>query len=91
MAHLTVFSRRAALAIVAACAVNIAAPSASMPKRISRGETVEWVIPFREGGGSDKWGALLCAASVRNTAGQTHRRGQKHAGRRFNEGRQLVL
>ncbi len=55
MAHLSNLTRRSALAVAAACAVTLAAPPAAYAEANFEGETVEWVIPFKEGGGSDKW------------------------------------
>lgn len=39
--------------LLAAAALACAAPAADFS-----GETVEWIIPFKEGGGSDKWARL---------------------------------
>lgn len=43
----------AALAVAAAIAAGLSAP-ASADVDFS-GQTIEWIIPFKEGGGSDKW------------------------------------
>ncbi|MEM9145749.1 MAG: tricarboxylate transporter [Pseudomonadota bacterium] len=51
----TAFSRRATLAFAAgllAAALPLSGPATAAD---FSGETVEWVIPFKEGGGSDKW------------------------------------
>ena len=55
MALFNDFTRRAALTAAAACAVALAAPSASHAQANFEGETVEWLIPFSPGGGSDTW------------------------------------
>lgn len=34
------------------------------------GETVEWIIPFKEGGGSDKWARLYAPYLARALPGQ---------------------
>ena len=39
--------------LLAAFALVFSAPAADFS-----GETVEWIIPFKEGGGSDKWARL---------------------------------
>jgi len=48
------FGRRAVLGVAAALALGIAPLTASADVDFS-GKTVEWIIPFKEGGGSDKW------------------------------------
>ncbi len=50
---MTILTRRASLALAAAFALA-AAPAVAADVDFS-GETVEWIIPFKEGGGSDKW------------------------------------
>ncbi|MGI9500952.1 MAG: tricarboxylate transporter, partial [Geminicoccaceae bacterium] len=46
-------TRRLALGVLASTAIALAAPASA---EVSfEGETVEWIIPFSEGGGSDKW------------------------------------
>ncbi|MCI4666217.1 MAG: tricarboxylate transporter [Neomegalonema sp.] len=49
----TLFTRRAAIAL-AACAATVA-PQAAQAEVSFAGKTIEWIIPFSEGGGSDKW------------------------------------
>lgn len=51
----TIIGKFARLFVVAAAALPLAigAPAADFG-----GETVEWIIPFKEGGGSDKWARL---------------------------------
>ncbi|MEM9242361.1 MAG: tricarboxylate transporter, partial [Pseudomonadota bacterium] len=46
------FSRRVMLGITAAAATSLALPAAATD---FSGQTIEWIIPFKEGGGSDKW------------------------------------
>jgi tripartite-type tricarboxylate transporter receptor subunit TctC len=55
MALFTKFTRRAALTAAAACVVAAAAPSSSQAQASFEGETIEWLIPFSPGGGSDTW------------------------------------
>ncbi|MEM9045186.1 MAG: tripartite tricarboxylate transporter substrate-binding protein [Pseudomonadota bacterium] len=52
MTKMSALSRRTmlGLTVVAASMVSLPAMSADFS-----GETIEWVIPFKEGGGSDKW------------------------------------
>ena len=50
---LTKFTRRSAVAIAAGAAMTV---SISASAQVTfEGETIEWIIPFSEGGGSDKW------------------------------------
>ncbi|MBY8974580.1 tricarboxylate transporter [Rhodobacteraceae bacterium NNCM2] len=64
MAHLHTISRRAALGLAAAAVAVSALPAAA--ETDFSGQTIEWIIPFKEGGGSDKWarfyGPLLSEA-----------------------------
>ena len=46
-------TRRTLMAVTATAAVALAAPA--LAQTSFEGETVEWIIPFSEGGGSDKW------------------------------------
>ena len=46
-------SRRTVMAVTASAVVALAAPTVA--ETSFEGETVEWIIPFSEGGGSDKW------------------------------------
>lgn len=46
-------TRRAAFGLAAGAAIALAAPASA--KVSFEGKTVEWIIPFSEGGGSDKW------------------------------------
>ncbi|MEO0821061.1 MAG: tripartite tricarboxylate transporter substrate-binding protein [Pseudomonadota bacterium] len=50
----TPLSRRTALGLAAAAALALATPLPAQAADFS-GETIEWIIPFKEGGGSDKW------------------------------------
>ena len=53
MTSMTIISRRTALGLAAgATALAFGAPASAAD---FSGETIEWIIPFSEGGGSDKW------------------------------------
>ncbi len=55
----TTFTRRAALALgAAASALALAGPAAAQEVSFE-GETIEWLIPFSAGGGSDTWARFL--------------------------------
>jgi hypothetical protein len=47
-------TRRSALALAGATAFALASPAAQAEVSFE-GETIEWIIPFSEGGGSDEW------------------------------------
>ena len=53
MSNLQRVTRRAALGLAAGAAMVLAAPAWAQVS--FEGETIEWIIPFSEGGGSDKW------------------------------------
>jgi tripartite-type tricarboxylate transporter receptor subunit TctC len=53
MMSLTAIARRSAIGLAAGAAIALAAPASA---EVSfEGETINWIIPFSEGGGSDKW------------------------------------
>lgn len=54
MADFASFGRRAALGLAAAAATLAIAGPAGAEVNFA-GKTINWVIPFKEGGGSDKW------------------------------------
>lgn len=56
---ITTFTRRAALTIGAAGTVLAAAGPAAAQDVSFEGETIEWIIPFSAGGGSDTWARFL--------------------------------
>ncbi|NYS23932.1 tricarboxylate transporter [Rhodobacteraceae bacterium 2376] len=55
MTDITRFTRRAALGVAAMAAATLALPGAAQAEYDFSGQTVEWIIPFGTGGGSDTW------------------------------------
>jgi hypothetical protein len=53
MMSLTAIARRSAIGLAAGTAIALAAPASAQVS--FEGETINWIIPFSEGGGSDKW------------------------------------
>ncbi len=53
MTGFTTITRRTALGLAFGGAMVLAAPA--FAEVSFEGETIEWIIPFKEGGGSDKW------------------------------------
>ena len=51
-------SRRAVLALAAVAAASMAVPATAQDVSFE-GETVEWIIPFSAGGGSDTWSRFI--------------------------------
>ncbi|MCS6932181.1 MAG: tricarboxylate transporter [Acetobacteraceae bacterium] len=66
---MTMITRRAALG--AAAAVPFAAGAARAQAPVSfAGQTIEWIIPFAEGGGSDVWARFLAPFVSRHLPGR---------------------
>jgi tripartite-type tricarboxylate transporter receptor subunit TctC len=63
--------RRAVLAGLGGASVALLAPSARAQKAVDfSGRTIEWVIPFGEGGGSDVWARFLAPFLGRHLPGR---------------------
>ncbi len=55
MTDITRFTRRAALGALAVTAATLALPGTAQAQVDFSGQTIEWIIPFGTGGGSDTW------------------------------------
>ena len=64
------FSRRALICAAVSVGFLSATPLAAQAEADFAGKTVEWVIPFKEGGGSDKWARFYAPLLAEALPGQ---------------------
>lgn len=85
--RLDCLTRRTALGLAAGAAMVLSAPAFAQVS--FEGETIEWIIPFSEGGGSDKWARFYApllsealpgnpAVQVKNMPGAGSTKGANH-------------
>ncbi|MGH1479960.1 MAG: Bug family tripartite tricarboxylate transporter substrate binding protein [Geminicoccales bacterium] len=85
--RLDCLTRRIALGLAAGAAMMLSAPAFAQVS--FEGETIEWIIPFSEGGGSDKWARFYApllsealpgnpAVQVKNMPGAGSTKGANH-------------